>query len=97
VVQYGLRTQRHLKDLQTKWEHHFVRELGRPERFWFAKRRILSSEANISIIATLDFNVIVGQVMALSLERIIWYDFNGFLHVEIFVEEPFFSAPNSWK
>jgi hypothetical protein len=28
--------------------------------------------------------------MALSLERIIWYDFNGFLHVEIFVEEPFF-------
>ena len=28
--------------------------------------------------------------MALSLERIIWYDFNGFLDVEIFVEEPFF-------
>ncbi len=39
----------------------------------------------------LDFNVIVRQVMALSLERIIWYGFNGFLHVEIFVEEPFFS------
>ncbi len=30
--------------------------------------------------------------MALSLERIIWYNFNGFLHVEIFVEEPFFST-----
>ncbi len=30
--------------------------------------------------------------MALSVERIIWYDFNGFLHVEIFVEEPFFPA-----
>jgi hypothetical protein len=30
--------------------------------------------------------------MALSLERIIWYDFNGFPHVEIFGEEPFFSA-----
>jgi hypothetical protein len=29
---------------------------------------------------------------SLSLERIIWYDFNGFLHVEIFVEEPFFPA-----
>jgi hypothetical protein len=28
--------------------------------------------------------------MALSSERIIWYNFNGFLHVEIFVEEPFF-------
>ncbi len=28
--------------------------------------------------------------MALSLERIIWYNFNCFLHVEIFVEEPFF-------
>ena len=28
--------------------------------------------------------------MALSLERIIWYDFNDFLHVEISVEEPFF-------
>ncbi len=27
-----------------------------------------------------------------SVERIIWYDFNGFLHVEIFVEEPFFPA-----
>jgi hypothetical protein len=40
----------------------------------------------------LDFNVVVRQVMALSLERIIWYDFNGFLHVEIFVEEPFFSC-----
>ncbi len=39
----------------------------------------------------LDFNVIVKQVMALSLERIIWYDFNGFLHVEFFVEEPIFS------
>ncbi len=30
--------------------------------------------------------------MALSLERTIWYDFNCFLHVEIFVEEPFFFA-----
>jgi hypothetical protein len=38
VVQYGLRAQRHLKDLRTKWEHHFVRVLGGPERFWFAKR-----------------------------------------------------------
>jgi hypothetical protein len=28
--------------------------------------------------------------MALSLERIIWYNFNGFLQVEIFNEEPFF-------
>ncbi len=44
------------------------------------------------MIATLHFDVIVRQVMALSLERIIWYDFNGFLHVEIFVEEPFFPA-----
>ncbi len=38
------------------------------------------------------FDVIVRQVMALSLERIIWYNFNGFLHVDFFVEEPFFSA-----
>jgi hypothetical protein len=30
--------------------------------------------------------------MALSLERFIWYDFNSFLHVEIFVEESFFPA-----
>ncbi len=30
--------------------------------------------------------------MALSLERIIWHDFNCLLHVEIFVEEPFFPA-----
>jgi hypothetical protein len=47
---------------------------------------------NIPIIAMLNFNVIVRQVMALSLERIIWYDFNGFSHVEIIVEEPFFLA-----
>jgi hypothetical protein len=40
----------------------------------------------------LDFDVIVRRVMALSLERIIWYDFNGFLNVEVFVEEPFFSC-----
>jgi hypothetical protein len=51
----------------------------------------LSSDKNISINATLHFDVIVRQVMALSLERIIWYDFNCFLHVEIFVQEPFFS------
>ncbi len=38
------------------------------------------------------FDVIVRQVMTLSLERIIWYDFNGFLHVDFFVEEPFFPA-----
>ncbi len=52
----------------------------------------LLSKENISIIAMLDFDVIVRQVMALSLERIIWYDFNGFLHVEMFVEEPLFSC-----
>jgi hypothetical protein len=40
----------------------------------------------------LHFNVIVRQVMVLSLERIIWYNFNSFLHVEIFVDEPFFST-----
>ncbi len=50
----------------------------------------LSSDKKISIIARLHFDVIVRQVMALNLERIIWYDFNGFLHIEIFVEEPFF-------
>ncbi len=38
----------------------------------------------------LHFDVIVRQVMALSLERIIWYDFNCFLHIEFFVEVPFF-------
>jgi hypothetical protein len=40
----------------------------------------------------LHFDVIVRQVMALSLERIVWYNFNGFLHVDIIVEEPFFST-----
>ncbi len=38
------------------------------------------------------FNFGNAPLMALSLERIIWYDFNGFLHVEIVVEEPFFPA-----
>jgi hypothetical protein len=50
----------------------------------------LLSDKKISINATLHFDVIVRQVMALSLERIICYDFNCFLHVEIFVEEHFF-------
>ena len=61
----------------------------------------LSSKENIFIIATLNLDVIVRRVMALSSERIIWYDFNCFLHVEIFVEEPFFSAKKlldeSWE
>ncbi len=52
----------------------------------------MSSKENISIIATHDFDVIVSQVMALSFERIIWFDFNSFLHIEIFVEELFFPA-----
>ncbi len=50
------------------------------------------SNKNISIIAMLYFDVIVRQVIALSLERTIWYNFNSFLQVEIFVEEPFISA-----
>ncbi len=35
------------------------------------------------------------------MERIIWYDFNGCLHVEFFFEEPFFPAKKlldeSWE
>jgi hypothetical protein len=56
--------------MRTKMKHPFLRVLGGPERFWFAKRWILSSKENISIIPMLDFNVIVRQVVALSLERI---------------------------
>ncbi len=63
-----------------------------PSNFSLQRAGYLLSDKKISIIATLHFDVIVRQVMALSLERIIWYDFNGFLHVEIFVEEPFFPA-----
>ncbi len=59
--------------------------------FSLQRARYLSSDKKISIIATLHFDVIVRQVMALSLERIIWYNFNSFLHLEFFVEEPFFS------
>jgi hypothetical protein len=70
--------------MRTKMKHPFLRVLGGPEGFWSAR------DNNISIIAMLYFDVIVRRVMALSLERIIWYDFNGFLHVDIFVEEPFF-------
>jgi hypothetical protein len=63
-----------------------------PINFSSQRAGYFSSDRKISMIATLHFDVIVRQVMALSLERIIWYDFNGFLHVEIFVEEPFFPA-----
>jgi hypothetical protein len=90
VVQYGLRTQRHLKDLRTKWEHHFVRVLGGPERFWFAKRRIFVKQGEHFHHRDARFQCNARQLMVLSLERIIWYNFNGFLHVEIFVEETFF-------
>jgi hypothetical protein len=37
----------------------------------------------------LHFNVIVRQVMTVSSERIFWYLFNGFLHVDNFVVELF--------
>jgi hypothetical protein len=38
VVQNGLRTLRHRKDMLTKMEHPFVRVSGCPNRFWVAKR-----------------------------------------------------------
>ncbi len=80
--------------MQTKMKHPFLRVLGGPKQFWSAKHQILylSSDKNISIIAKLYFDVIVRQVMALSLGRIIWYNFNGFLHVDFFFQEPFFPA-----
>jgi hypothetical protein len=48
-----------------------------PSNFSLQRAGYLSSNKKISIIATLHFDVIVRQVMALSLERIICYDFNG--------------------
>jgi len=38
VVQNGLRTLRHRKDMRAKMEQPFVRVLGCPNRFWLAKR-----------------------------------------------------------
>ena len=38
VVQNGLRTLRHRKDMPAKMEHPFVRVSGCPNRFWLAKR-----------------------------------------------------------
>jgi hypothetical protein len=38
VVQNGLRTLRHRKDMLTKMKHPFVRVSGCPNRFWLAKR-----------------------------------------------------------
>jgi hypothetical protein len=95
VVQHGLRTQRHLKDLRTKWEHHFVRVLGGLEQFWFAKHQIFVERGEHFHYRDARFQYNARQLTALSLERIIWYDFNGFLHVEIFVGEPFF-PPKSY-
>jgi hypothetical protein len=63
-----------------------------PSNFSLQRAGYLSSNKKISIIAMLHFDVIVRLVMALSFERIIWYNFNGFLHVDIFVGEPFFST-----
>ncbi len=44
-----------------------------PSDFSSQSAGYFSSDKKISIIATLHFDVIVRQVMALSLERIIWY------------------------
>ena len=38
VVQNGLRTLRHRKDMPAKMEHPFVRVSGCHNRFWLAKR-----------------------------------------------------------
>ncbi len=38
VVQNGLRTLRHHKDMRAKMEHPFVRVSECPNRFWLAKR-----------------------------------------------------------
>jgi len=38
VVQNGLRTLRHCKDMLAKMEHPFGRVSGCPNRFWLAKR-----------------------------------------------------------
>ena len=45
VVQNGLRTLRHCKDMRAKMKHLFVRVSGCPTRFWLAKRpRVLELE-----------------------------------------------------
>ncbi len=40
VVQNGLTTGRHPKEMRIKWEHHFVRVLGGPRRYWSSKHWI---------------------------------------------------------
>jgi hypothetical protein len=50
VVQNGLRTFRHRKDMQAKTEHIFVRVSGCPNRFWLAKRPRVLDHENISMI-----------------------------------------------
>ncbi len=40
VVQNGLTTGRHRKEMRTKWDHHFVRVLEGPRQFWSSKHRI---------------------------------------------------------
>ncbi len=66
-----------------------------PGNFSLQRSGYLSSDKKISIIVMLHFNVIVRQVMALSLERIIWY-VNDFLHIDFFVEEPAVFLPKSY-
>ncbi len=75
-----------------KWNTTSSRCYEAPSNSSLQRAGYLSSDKKISIIATLHFDVTVKQVMALSLERIIWNNFNGFLHVETFVEEPCFFA-----
>ncbi len=90
------KTDSELKDIsrksELKWNTASSGCYEAPSNFSSQRAGYLSSDKKISIIATLHLDVIVRRVMALSLVRIIWYDFNGFLHVEIFVEEPFFPA-----
>jgi hypothetical protein len=90
------KTDSEVKDIprksKLKWNTALSGCYEAPSNVSLQRAGYLLSDKKFSIIATLHFDVIIRRIMALSLERIIWYDFNGFLHIEIFVEEPFFPA-----
>ena len=59
VVQKGLRSCRHHKDLRTKMAHRFFRVLGGHKLFWSKSIQNLSRDWNIAIVVTIDFNVML--------------------------------------
>lgn len=94
MVQKGLRSCKHHKDLRTKMAHRFARVLGEPNWFWSAKHPKFVERWEHGHRCGDQFQYNARQINVVSLEWISWYHSNGFLHIKILVVD-FSPPPNS--